>query len=85
MLVLHAISGPDALDVSSVPSRLDYDATAPVAGLRVGYFPGWMNEAPATDVDRAALEACTAYDAFLTIVYVHELTGSNLTIWRLKI
>jgi Asp-tRNA(Asn)/Glu-tRNA(Gln) amidotransferase A subunit family amidase len=26
-------------------------------GLRVGYFPGWMKEAPATDVDRAALEA----------------------------
>jgi Asp-tRNA(Asn)/Glu-tRNA(Gln) amidotransferase A subunit family amidase len=27
-----------------------------VQGLRVGYFPGWMKEAPATDVDRAALE-----------------------------
>ncbi len=27
------------------------------SGLRVGYFPKWMNEAPATDVDRAALEA----------------------------
>ena len=25
-------------------------------GLRVGYFPGWMNQDPATDVDRAALE-----------------------------
>ena len=57
LLVLHAISGPDAADVSSVPSKLDYDANAPVKGLRVGYFPGWMKEAPATDVDRAALEA----------------------------
>jgi Asp-tRNA(Asn)/Glu-tRNA(Gln) amidotransferase A subunit family amidase len=57
MLVLHAISGPDAADVASVPSRLDYDATAPVSGLRVGYFPAWMKESPATDVDRAALEA----------------------------
>lgn len=56
MLVLHAISGPDAGDVSSVPSKLDYDANAPVKGLRVGYFPGWMKEDPATDVDRAALE-----------------------------
>jgi len=27
-----------------------------VRGLRVGYFPGWMKENPATDVDRAALE-----------------------------
>src|SRR5579871_3789778 len=57
MLVLQAISGPDAGDSASVPSRLDFDATAPVNGLRVGYFPGWMKEAPATDVDRAALEA----------------------------
>lgn len=56
MLVLQAISGPDAGDVSSVPSVLNYDAEASVAGLKVGYFPAWMNEAPATPVDRAALE-----------------------------
>ncbi len=56
MLVLQAISGPDAGDVSSVPSRLDFDAGAPVAGLRVGYFPAWMKENPATDVDRSALD-----------------------------
>jgi Asp-tRNA(Asn)/Glu-tRNA(Gln) amidotransferase A subunit family amidase len=56
MLVLQAISGPDAADVSSVPSVLNYDGEASVAGLKVGYFPGWMNEAPATPVDRAALE-----------------------------
>jgi Asp-tRNA(Asn)/Glu-tRNA(Gln) amidotransferase A subunit family amidase len=56
MLVLQAISGPDAGDVASVPSRLDFDAGATVAGLRVGYFPGWMKENPATEVDRAALE-----------------------------
>jgi Asp-tRNA(Asn)/Glu-tRNA(Gln) amidotransferase A subunit family amidase len=57
MLVLHAIGGPDAGDVSSVPSHLEFDATTPVAGLRVGFFPAWMNQNPATDVDRAALEA----------------------------
>jgi Asp-tRNA(Asn)/Glu-tRNA(Gln) amidotransferase A subunit family amidase len=56
MLVLHAISGPDSGDLSSVPSKLDFDATPPVKGLRVGYFPKWMTETPATDVDRAALE-----------------------------
>jgi Asp-tRNA(Asn)/Glu-tRNA(Gln) amidotransferase A subunit family amidase len=56
LLVLRAISGPDPGDVSSVPSRLDFDASAPTAGLRVGYLPGWMKESPATDVDRAALE-----------------------------
>ena len=56
MLVLHAITGPDARDVSSVPSHLEFDATASANGLRVGYFPAWMKENPATDVDRAALE-----------------------------
>ncbi|HUI85496.1 MAG TPA: amidase family protein [Candidatus Binatia bacterium] len=57
MLVLNAISGPDAGDINSMPSKLDFDATVNPAGLRVGYFPAWMKQAPATDVDRAALEA----------------------------
>jgi Asp-tRNA(Asn)/Glu-tRNA(Gln) amidotransferase A subunit family amidase len=56
MLVLQAISGPDAGDVSSVDSLLDFDAGAGVKSLRVGYFPAWMQENPATEVDRAALE-----------------------------
>src|SRR6185503_11217892 len=56
LFVLRAISGPDAGDVASVPSRLDFDAAANVAGLKLGYFPKWMAESPATDVDRAALE-----------------------------
>ncbi|NII10055.1 amidase [Oleiagrimonas sp. C23AA] len=60
MLVLHAITGPDAGDVYSVPSHLDYDAAASVEGLTVGYFPDWMHEAPATDVDRAALDQLKA-------------------------
>jgi len=66
LLVLNAISGPDAGDLSSVPSHLDFDANAPVRGLRLGYFPGWMNEAPATEVDRAALE--TARQLGFTLV-----------------
>jgi Asp-tRNA(Asn)/Glu-tRNA(Gln) amidotransferase A subunit family amidase len=56
MLVLNVISGPDGVDVNCVPSKLDYDADASVKGLHVGYFPGWMKDSPATDVDRAALE-----------------------------
>jgi Asp-tRNA(Asn)/Glu-tRNA(Gln) amidotransferase A subunit family amidase len=56
MLVLHAITGPDAGDVGSVTSRLDFDAGASATGLRVGYFPKWMNENPATAVDRAAVD-----------------------------
>jgi Asp-tRNA(Asn)/Glu-tRNA(Gln) amidotransferase A subunit family amidase len=56
MLVLKAISGPDHADVACVPSTLSFRAGASVKGLRVGYFPHWMKEPPATDVDRAALE-----------------------------
>jgi Asp-tRNA(Asn)/Glu-tRNA(Gln) amidotransferase A subunit family amidase len=56
MLVLQAISGPDAADLGSVPSHLDFDATVAVTGLRVGYFPAWMNADPATEVDRQVLE-----------------------------
>jgi Asp-tRNA(Asn)/Glu-tRNA(Gln) amidotransferase A subunit family amidase len=56
MLVLHAINGPDPGDVASVPSHLDFDAGAGVAGLRLGYFPKWMQESPATVVDRAAVD-----------------------------
>jgi Asp-tRNA(Asn)/Glu-tRNA(Gln) amidotransferase A subunit family amidase len=59
MLVLNAITGPDAKDISSVPSKLSFNAAAPVTGLKLGYFPAWMKEAPATDVDRAALAAIT--------------------------
>jgi Asp-tRNA(Asn)/Glu-tRNA(Gln) amidotransferase A subunit family amidase len=56
LLVLQAVTGPDPGDVSSVPSHLDFDAGASIKGLRVGYFPAWMKESPATDVDRAGLE-----------------------------
>jgi Asp-tRNA(Asn)/Glu-tRNA(Gln) amidotransferase A subunit family amidase len=56
LFVLHAISGADPGDVSSVNKPLDFNASETVRGLRVGYFPKWMKENPATDVDRAALE-----------------------------
>jgi Asp-tRNA(Asn)/Glu-tRNA(Gln) amidotransferase A subunit family amidase len=56
IVVLNEISGPDPGDVASVTSTLAFDANATVAGLRVGYIPAWMKEAPATDVDRASLD-----------------------------
>lgn len=56
MLVLHAISGPDPGDVASVPCKLAFNGGADIAHLRVGYIPAWMKTAPATEVDRAALE-----------------------------
>jgi Asp-tRNA(Asn)/Glu-tRNA(Gln) amidotransferase A subunit family amidase len=60
MLVLKAIcspnGGPDGVDVACVAKGLDFEAGKGVKGLRVGYFPAWMKTAPATEVDRAALE-----------------------------
>ena len=56
LLVLAAIGGPDAGDLESVPCPLDFDAGASVQGLRIGYFPKWIHEPPASDVDRTALE-----------------------------
>ena len=59
MLVLGAISGDDAGDTGSASKPVRFDARAPVKGLKVGFVPAWMKEAPATEVDRAALEAVT--------------------------
>jgi Asp-tRNA(Asn)/Glu-tRNA(Gln) amidotransferase A subunit family amidase len=78
MLVLQAIGGPDPGDLSSVPSHLDFDAAAPIAGLRVGYFPAWMKEAPATDVDRAALEAVRKLGMTTTEVSLPDWPYSSL-------
>jgi Asp-tRNA(Asn)/Glu-tRNA(Gln) amidotransferase A subunit family amidase len=55
--VVRVISGPDNVDFSCVPSKLDFAAAASISGLRVGYFPNWMKQNPATEVDRAALKA----------------------------
>jgi len=54
-LVLEAISGFDPSDTGSVPSP-PLKSSVDVKGLKVGYIESWMKEAPATDVDRHALE-----------------------------
>jgi Asp-tRNA(Asn)/Glu-tRNA(Gln) amidotransferase A subunit family amidase len=78
MLVLHAITGPDAGDLSSVPSRLDFDASAPVAGVKVGYLASWMKEPPATDVDRAAMETMRTLGLQLKEVTLPDWPFSSL-------
>jgi len=78
MLVLRAITGPDAGDPSSVPSRLDFDAGAPVAGLKVGYIESWMKASPATDVDRAALETIRSLKLVPTPVSLPDWPYSSL-------
>jgi Asp-tRNA(Asn)/Glu-tRNA(Gln) amidotransferase A subunit family amidase len=78
LLVLRAISGPDNRDVACVPSALDYDAAAPIKGLRVGYFPQWMKAA--TDVDRAALETVRKLGATATEVSIPDWPYDSLNV-----
>ena len=56
IIVLHAISGFDPSDTASVAAPLNFVAKRKASELKVGYFPKWMNEAPATEVDRHALD-----------------------------
>ncbi len=57
VLVLAVISGYDAGDLASTPAALVYDGSkANLRGLRIGYFERWMHEAPATEVDRDAVD-----------------------------
>jgi Asp-tRNA(Asn)/Glu-tRNA(Gln) amidotransferase A subunit family amidase len=55
LFVLNAISGFDTSDTGSVSSQ-PIGRRTDVKSLRVGYIESWMKEAPATDVDRHALE-----------------------------
>ena len=80
ILVLQAISGPDAGDVSSVASHLDFDSDAPLKGLRVGYFPNWMKQPPATDVDRSALETIRQLDMHPVEVFLPDWPYGTLNI-----
>jgi len=63
-----------------VPSHLEFDATRPVKGLRVGYFPGWMKESPATDVDRAALERLGALGMVTSAVTLPDWPYDSLEV-----
>jgi Asp-tRNA(Asn)/Glu-tRNA(Gln) amidotransferase A subunit family amidase len=55
MLVLKAISGSDPADLGSVPGQLDFDATAGVSGLRVGYIPAWMHDEAVGELDQQVI------------------------------
>ena len=80
VLVLNAISGPDAGDTASVPSGLSFNAEASVKGLRLGYFPAWMKDAPATDVDRAALETARKLGMELVEVSIPDWPYDSLNL-----
>jgi len=80
MLVLQAISGLDAGDVAGVAAPLDFDAAGAkgLTGMKVGYFPDWMKEAPATEVDRAALQTLKKLGATLVPVTLPDWPYQSL-------
>ena len=78
LLVLQALTGPDNTDLACVASTLDYDANAPIAGLRVGYFPAWMKQA--TDVDRAALDTVRKVGATAVEVSIPDWPYDSLNV-----
>ncbi|HXV16619.1 MAG TPA: hypothetical protein VD758_07565, partial [Gemmatimonadaceae bacterium] len=67
-------------DTASVSSHLDFDASASVKGLRVGYFPAWMKESPATDVDRATLDAAKTIGMVPTEVSLPDWPYDSLNV-----
>jgi len=80
VLVLQAISGPDPGDTASVPAHLEFDSGRSVKGLRLGCFPAWMKERPATEVDRAALETAKKIGFDLVEVSLPEWPYDSLNI-----
>ena len=80
MLVLQAISGSQTGDVASRSMALTFHAGASVKGLRVGYFPQWMKEPPATDVDRHALETAKKLGMELVEVTIPDWPYDSLNL-----
>ncbi|MGA0586433.1 amidase [Dyella sp. KRB-257] len=80
LLVLNTIRGTDPGDSASVAAHLDYDAAASIKGLKVGYFPAWMKEAPATDLDRAALDQLRALGLVPTEVSLPDWPYDDLNL-----
>jgi Asp-tRNA(Asn)/Glu-tRNA(Gln) amidotransferase A subunit family amidase len=55
-MVLPALNGFDLADRSSIEAPFNFDADAPIAGMRIGYLVEAFSEG-ATEVDHAALAA----------------------------
>jgi len=55
-LILHALNAPDPADPCQIAAPFGYDAAAPVAGLRVGYYPADLAGDGTIELDRAPLD-----------------------------
>jgi Asp-tRNA(Asn)/Glu-tRNA(Gln) amidotransferase A subunit family amidase len=75
-LVLHALNVADPADGFQIPAPLGYDAAAPVAGMRVGYFEADLAEGIA--LDRAALETAKSLGVQLVPLSRPDLPYASL-------
>jgi Asp-tRNA(Asn)/Glu-tRNA(Gln) amidotransferase A subunit family amidase len=56
-VVLAAINGPDASDPGSLDIPFEFDATAGIEGMKLGFVPELFETAEVNDVERASLQA----------------------------
>lgn len=56
-VVLAAINGADAADPGSLDVPFEFDATASIEGMKLGFVPALFAAADVNDVERAALQA----------------------------
>jgi Asp-tRNA(Asn)/Glu-tRNA(Gln) amidotransferase A subunit family amidase len=75
-LVLSALNGADPADVCQIPAPFGYDATRPVAGMRVGYYAADFAEAD--ELDRAALAAAASLGVELVELQRPDLPYASL-------
>ena len=86
LLVLEAISGPDGKDVACVVEGAAATLKTQISfgndkeKMKVGYFPKWMQEAPATEVDRKALETAKTLGMELVEVSLPDWPYDSLNV-----
>jgi Asp-tRNA(Asn)/Glu-tRNA(Gln) amidotransferase A subunit family amidase len=77
-IVLAALNGADAQDRGSIAAPFVFDASAGIAGLRLGYLPQAFGEG-ATAVDHAALAAARGLGVEVVEVSLPDLPYDALT------
>ena len=72
-IVLSVLNGYDPADRGSIAAPFSFDAGKSIAGMKLGYLPEAFEDAEATDVDRAALEAARGLGIELVPVTLPDL------------
>jgi Asp-tRNA(Asn)/Glu-tRNA(Gln) amidotransferase A subunit family amidase len=79
-LVLGVLNGPDPDDRGAIAAPFAYDPALELTGARIGYLPEAYDDAAATPVDRAALEAARGLGLTVTPVRLPALPYDSLTL-----